>query len=206
MDQYRSATNQRHERVELINSQVEIRKNAKDARAMLTSRERSIASRKICERVALTEAFQRAQLIACYIPMKTEVDTWPLIERAHAQKKRIFAPVTQENFSMVFREYSPEDALIENKMGLQEPVAGLEIDPRDLDLVITPLVAFDDMRHRIGMGGGYYDRAFEFLIHDESITKPLLAGVSLECQRVEKIAPNPWDIPLFRIITESFVY
>jgi 5-formyltetrahydrofolate cyclo-ligase len=104
---------------------------------------------------------------------------------------------------LTFREVRPGSNLIRNDFGLLEPETGAEIDRRRLDLVLTPLVAYDAERRRIGMGGGYYDRTFAFLKNRTLMFKPKLVGLAFNCQRVKKIAENPWDIPLYRIVTES---
>lgn len=135
--------------------------------------------------------------------MPDEVDTWPLIDRAWRMKKRIFAPIIDKNFGMRFRELRPESELIVNWYGLTEPGDGKMIEIRKLDLVITPMVAFDAEGNRLGMGGGYFDRAFSFLRHRRYLFHPKLIGVAFSCQRVEKIAPSPWDIRVFRVVDET---
>ena len=86
---------------------------------------------------------------------------------------------------------------------MREPINGQSVQPDALDLVLTPLVAFDAQKNRIGMGGGYYDRTFSFLEQKPDAIKPVLAGLAFERQRVEKIPSNPWDIPLLHVFTES---
>jgi 5-formyltetrahydrofolate cyclo-ligase len=98
---------------------------------------------------------------------------------------------------------TPDSDLVHNEWGLLEPVSGDVIEPKELDVVLTPLVAFDAERHRIGMGGGYYDRTFAFLHERRRRFRPKLVGLAFDCQRTEKIAVNPWDITLYRVITES---
>jgi 5-formyltetrahydrofolate cyclo-ligase len=149
---------------------------------------------------------QEAQKIACYLPLKTEVDTWPFVSRALAQNKFVFVPVVQKKYSMVFRKISADSEFRTSELGISEPLTAEEIDARELDLVVMPLVAFDSARNRIGMGGGYYDRAFEFAGKDDNTSIPSLIGVAFDCQCVEKISPNPWDIKLSKIITESRAY
>jgi 5-formyltetrahydrofolate cyclo-ligase len=102
-----------------------------------------------------------------------------------------------------FRDTLPETELAKNNLGLWEPVSGTLIDASRLDVVVTPLVAFDRQRNRIGMGGGYFDRTFAFLGDRQHWLRPKLIGVAFECQRVNNIAPNPWDVPVFRVYTES---
>jgi 5-formyltetrahydrofolate cyclo-ligase len=83
------------------------------------------------------------------------------------------------------------------------PISGEEIAARKLDLVLTPLVAFDKNCQRIGMGGGYYDRTFSFLRARQQLLKPKLVGLAFACQQVPEIPANPWDIRLYSVITES---
>ncbi len=147
--------------------------------------------------------FRRSKFVACYLPMPEEVDTWTLIDRAWRMKKRIFAPIIKKNFVMQFCELTAESKLVFNQFGLREPQDGEIIAPRALDLVITPVVAFDDDCNRLGMGGGYFDRTFSFLRHRQYLFHPKLIGLAFSCQRVEKIAPNPWDIRVFRVIDET---
>ena len=94
------------------------------------------------------------------------------------------------------------DELILNKHQIPEPAnkATRYIDPEKLDLVITPLVAFDTNNNRIGKGGGYYDRTFAFR---RTTRKPLLVGVAYELQRLPRIEANTWDIRLDQIITDT---
>ncbi len=186
-------------------SQSQIRAAAKLARANMTPVQRLSASRVIAHRIIACDFFRNADSIACYIPLITEVDTWPIIDCAWKSKKRVFAPVVQKSAALQFRQVQSRNELSANKMGLLEPESGEFISASALDLVLTPVVAFDSERNRIGMGGGYYDRSFSFLRDEGQSFNPLLIGIAFECQFVEKITPNPWDIPLFRIVTQSSV-
>ena len=170
----------------------------------MTPAQRETASQIICERVRRHHSFRAAHNIACYLPMTDEVDTTPLIARAWRANQRIFVPVLRARGRMQFREVRADSMLVRNSMSIWEPDAGTVIEPRALDVVVTPTVAFDAKRHRIGMGGGYYDRAFAFLRHRSSWLQPKLLGVAFACQRVDEIAPNPWDIPLYRVFCDAF--
>jgi 5-formyltetrahydrofolate cyclo-ligase len=180
-----------------------LRFEARKARCSMTAEERERASRRITDRLLNSRYFMSSDTIGCYLPMWDEVDTTAIIERAWRAKKRIFLPVTGAHRFLLFRETLPETQLAMNDFGLWEPVSGKPIDASELDVVITPLVAFDSQRNRIGMGGGYFDRTFAFLRNRRHWLRPRLIGVAFECQRVREIAPNPWDIPVFRIYTES---
>jgi len=180
-----------------------LRIDARKARRSITARERARASRQITDRFLNNRYFIASDTIGCYVSSWEEVDTSAIIERAWRAKKRIFLPVTGTHGYMRFRETMPETDLAMNDFGLWEPVSGRCIDVSELDVVVTPLVAFDSQRNRIGMGGGYFDRTFAFLRNRQYWLRPRLIGVAFECQRVREIAPNPWDIPVFRIYTET---
>ena len=180
-----------------------LRLDARKARQSMTVRERAQASRQITDRFLNSRYFMGSDTIGCYVSMWDEVDTSAIIERAWRAKKRIFLPVTAASRNMRFRETLPQTELAMNDFGLWEPVSGTSIEVRELDVVVTPLVAFDNRRNRIGMGGGYFDRTFAFLRDRQHWLRPKLIGVAFECQRAPKIARNPWDIPVFRIYTES---
>ena len=180
-----------------------LRNDARAARAGLSSEQRKKASQEITDTVIRSSWFRRSKFVACYLPMPDEVDTWPLIKRAWRMKKRIFAPIVEKNFAMRFCELTVESKLVFDQFGLLEPQDGEIIAPRALDLVITPVVAFDDNGNRIGMGGGYFDRTFSFLRNRRYLFHPKLIGLAFSCQRVDKIAPNPWDIRVFRVIDET---
>lgn len=180
-----------------------LRKKALHARRVMSAESRAIASQKICQRVCESREFYASKTLACYLPMDDEVDTREIIERAWRANKRVFVPILRSNTEMFFCKIDPESELERKHFDLWEPTRGLLIDSRLLDLVITPTVAFDNHRNRIGMGGGYYDRCFSFLRHRKKWIRPKLLGVAFQCQQVEKITPNPWDIRLYRIITDK---
>jgi 5-formyltetrahydrofolate cyclo-ligase len=180
-----------------------LRTKALHARREMNVDDRIVASKKICDRVTSSQTFLSARLVACYLPMSDEVDTRLIIERAWRANKRIFVPITHDKGKMFFREIRPDTTLRRNRMAIWEPETGEFISPRQLQLVVTPTVAFDGSNHRIGMGGGYYDRCFSFLRHRRHWIKPKLIGVAFDCQKVEKISPNTWDIRLYRTISEA---
>jgi 5-formyltetrahydrofolate cyclo-ligase len=187
----------------MVQLQYQLRAYGHNARRKLSAGERQLASETIAAKVARAAWFQRSRNIGCYLGTAVEVDTWPIIARAWAMKKRIFAPVVEKKSIMRFRELSPKCSLKDGPLGILEPEDGLLVDPRQLDLVLTPLAAFDAENNRIGMGGGYFDRTFSFLNGRRHLFHPKLIGLAFACQKVAKIPPNPWDIRLFTVISES---
>ena len=181
----------------------ELRSVASSARKLLKPEERKCASQTICAIAAGTAPFKRAELIAFYLANNSEVNCEELLKCAWIMKKRVFVPTIQKNLKLNFVEFHRDSKTRPNKFGIYEPVEGVKIDPRELDLVFAPVVAFDLRKNRIGMGGGYYDRTFSFLLSDQRASKPQLVGLAFDCQCVDAFGASPWDIPLFQLISES---
>jgi 5-formyltetrahydrofolate cyclo-ligase len=171
-------------------------------RKKLPEQIRAEYSLKICRRFLSSALFFRCENIGCYLSLADEVDTSMIFERAWRAGKQIFVPVIQARQKMRFVQIKRNTRLERNQFGIWEPVSGSEISPKDLDVVVTPLVAFDKKLDRIGMGGGYFDRNFAFLKGKHLWLRPKLAGFAFECQKVEKITPKPWDIRLYSVFTE----
>ncbi len=169
----------------------------------MTAAERASASAIICERIIRSHEFGACKLLGAYLPMRDEVDTTRIIDRAWRAQKRVFVPATDTHGAMNFCEISPDTVVARNRYGVWEPASGVIIDSRDLDIVITPVVAFDDSRRRIGMGGGYYDRCFHFLRNRRKWLRPKLIGVAFACQESAAIKHDSWDVPLYSVVTEN---
>jgi 5-formyltetrahydrofolate cyclo-ligase len=154
-----------------------------------------------------TASFRRARRIGLYWPIDGELDTRPLLAHALAAGKQVYLPgfAGCPPGQMRWRPLAPGLPLRRLRFGVTEPVAPRRaIDPRRLDLVFTPLVAFDDHGHRLGMGGGFYDRCFAFLAGPAR--RPELIGLAYHFQRVPEIQAQPWDVPLAAVITERGVF
>jgi 5-formyltetrahydrofolate cyclo-ligase len=136
--------------------------------------------------------FQNSHHVALYTAIQGEIDMSSLIKQAWSQGKSCYLPVL-DGKQLRFIHYRPTTPMKRNQFGILEPIVGDIILPRHLDLVLMPLVAFDRHYHRIGMGGGYYDRTFAI---DKNQASPYLMGVAHRCQQVQKITPAAWDVPL----------
>jgi 5-formyltetrahydrofolate cyclo-ligase len=112
-------------------------------------------------------------------------------------------PILTDSNALRFVRYDENDELHLNKYSIPEPVnISREIISTQLDMVITPLVAFDLNGYRLGAGGGYYDRTFEFL-HNKNNKKPQIIGLAYSAQQAEIIPVDPWDILLNGVLTEK---
>ena len=162
------------------------------------------------ERLKKQRLFINSRHIAVYIPMHGEISPLLLADLARQMGKSVYLPVLMpflEN-RLWFAPWEDNQAMQTNRFGIPEPCYhGRHIIPASqLDLVITPLVAFDQQCHRIGMGGGYYDRTFSFLRFRRYWHTPKLVGIAYEFQKMNRIIAQPWDVPLHAVVTEKKIY
>lgn len=151
---------------------------------------------------------RNSRRIAAYIAADGEMDPQPLIENLWSLGKAVYLPVLVPftRNRLWFARYTPESRLVINRFGIPEPDRAELVRAGALDLVLTPLVAFDHTGHRIGMGGGFYDRSFAFLRTRRHWHKPRLLGIAYGFQQQSVITAAPWDVPLDAIATETGVH
>lgn len=174
-----------------------LRREMRLRRRALCGSRRTLATRAIVERIKCLPAFRAAQRIALYWPADGEPDLRALAAHAWAHGKRLYLPVVGHAGTMRFAPWTRQGRLRRNGFGIPEPVAQRRTGAATLDLVIVPLVAFDAGCNRLGMGGGYYDRALQ-----RRRRRPVLAGAAFALQRVSALPRQPWDIPLDLVVTE----
>ncbi len=137
-------------------------------------------------------------VVAGYMPMRNEADPLPLMRRLAERGARIALPVVATRAApLIFRAWRDGDALIDGPYGTRHPdSAAPEVVP---DIVLTPLAAFDRRGHRIGYGGGYYDRTLAGL----RAARPIVAaGVAFAVQEVETVPASPHDAIIDVILTD----
>jgi 5-formyltetrahydrofolate cyclo-ligase len=179
-----------------------LRRQLRAKRRALPDAIRIQADRSIHAFIKSLPEYRRARRVALYLAFDGEPSLEALVEAARRHRKRIYVPVLR-GMTMTFAELEHGAKLAANFFGIMEPKVGAKIDARDLDLVLTPLVAFDDRGVRVGVGRGYYDRAFAFLRHRSHWRRPKLLGVAYELQRVAPLTPSSWDVPLWGVVTEA---
>jgi 5-formyltetrahydrofolate cyclo-ligase len=170
-------------------------------RRALSPTERVRADRTLCGHIRSSTAFRAARRVGVYIAFDGEPDLRALIDGAAGRAKKFFVPVLA-SAKMRFVELPRRARLAKNFFGILEPRGGRAVDARTLDLVLTPLVAFDSRGTRLGVGRGYYDRRFAFLGPRRRWIKPKLLGIGYAFQEVPPLETRPWDIPLWGIVTE----
>lgn len=136
-----------------------------------------------------------------------EIDPALLLAAAQRRGKACYLPVLSPVGvpRLRFKRWRKGEGLRTNFYGIAEPRTGRLCPPRLLSLVLLPLVGFDAAGNRLGMGKGYYDRTFAFRRHSKR-ERPALLGLAHECQRVEKLEVEAWDLPLEGIVTDQTWY
>ena len=155
--------------------------------------------------MAFYHIFKISLHVACYLPTQDEFDTAAIIEAIWHANKQCYLPVLcdEKDKFLQFVKYQYGDSLRRNKYKILEPTnLSRKIIASELDLVITPLLAFDLHGHRLGTGGGYYDRTFAFL-RDAVIRKPFMLGLGYTVQQTESLPAEEWDIRLDAVLTEK---
>lgn len=174
------------------------------ARLALDHAARERHSAAICRHLSHSPLWHAARRIGLYFAAAAEVDVSDLFVEAFASGRMVYVPVVGATGRMHFVRLSRDANLVRNRYGIWEPErASNAISARQLDLVVTPLAAFDEAGNRIGMGAGYYDRCFTVLRHRRHWLHPKLVGAAFSCQRVSAIPAATWDIPLFAVATEN---
>lgn len=161
-------------------------------RRILTPEQVAADSARIMSQIEQMSAFREAQSVLLYYPIHNEVDLRPLLTKYEGQKTFLL-PVTHRR-SMEIRPYDGEDMMRKGRLGVPEPQTPTYHGK--IDLIIVPGVVFDQHCHRIGRGGGYYDRFLSKQHHAKVI------GVCYGFQLKKHDIPHGWhDIKVDRVVT-----
>jgi len=181
-----------------------LRREMRVRRKSLPKSERAAVSRQFARHCALL--LRPGRRIAIYLPQGGEADPAEIIRRARLRSCILYLPVVTDyrRHRMRFVRFDEGARLRLNRHRILEP------DPADapaipvqlLDLVVLPLVAFDEWGWRLGSGAGFYDRHLHHLRLGRRWRRPKLIGLAYEFQCVPRIEPSPWDVPLDAVLTQ----
>lgn len=164
--------------------------------------EQASAARQLCEILTQLPCFEQSQRLGLYWASDGEIDLEPLFRAAWREGKQTFLPVITGPGVMEYRRHGAGESLQTNRYGIAEPRSGREgCATAELNLIIAPLVGFDREGHRLGMGGGYYDRALA-----NGTGQPMVIGAAHSCQELESVPTASWDRPLQGVATENAYY
>ncbi|BFN25986.1 putative 5-formyltetrahydrofolate cyclo-ligase [Pseudomonas sp. SCT] len=187
-----------------------LRRKLRQARRQLTPAQQRLAARRLYRQLAQHPLFRRARHIALYLPNDGEIDPRPLLHAAQRRGKATYLPVLNPwpRTRMVFQRIEPGERLRRNRFGIPEPVIRTARQRRvwALDLLLMPLVGFDGNGGRLGMGGGFYDRSLAYRAMRKKSHKPTLLGLAHECQRVDQLPLESWDVALQATVTDQGWY
>lgn len=172
-----------------------IRKKMIHDRLLYLPEDLKIANDAIYQKLINHPWFVKAQTIGIYVSYKNEVDTHQIIKEYCNQK--VIAVPKVSGKTMDFYQIHSFDELSIGAYSLLEPPTTNFISKQQIDLLIVPMVAFDDKNHRIGYGGGFYDRYLQ-----EYAGKSI--GLAYHFQQVETMDVEVHDIPMDVIVTDQY--
>ena len=184
----------------------ELRKLMLQRRRAFSAEEVQQRSQRIADLFFQTFQLQPGQTVHVFLPIirNNEVNTWCIIEQLRLEhpEVRVAVPVTDaEQLVLTHHHLTEESVLVENPWGIPEPQNAHIIHAHEVDVVLIPLLAFDQVGHRVGYGKGFYDRFLADCRPDV-----LKIGLSLEPPVAGIADPNPFDVPLDYAITPEEVW
>jgi 5-formyltetrahydrofolate cyclo-ligase len=181
----------------LASRKAKLRKELRQRRRALPLAQRRQAARRAALHLAHACRRWQVRAVALYLGVAEELDTRPLIEALRGLRPgmRLYAPRVGRDHALHFTRLGPP--LVRNRYGIREP-AVLRRPPR-LDLIVLPVVGFDEAGRRLGMGGGYYDR---LLARSRATRRPLRVGYAFASQEVRAVPAAAHDVRLDAIVTE----
>jgi 5-formyltetrahydrofolate cyclo-ligase len=195
----------------------QLRKEFKHKRATLSDEHQQACAQNIVEVALAHKLFEHRKRVAIYISQGGELNTHLLIEYLWSQDIEVYLPLLHPFCKgyLVFIRYTRNSVMTENKYGIPEPALDVTaLCPLiDLDIIFTPLVAFDSLGNRLGMGGGYYDRTLQHpqsrnngeTAYSSSI-QTRIVGLAHDIQKTSALPCEVWDIPLPEVLTPTNFY
>lgn len=176
-----------------------LRKHLRSQRRQLTESEQTQAAEHVNQQFIsnLASHLSKQANLALYLTNDGEISPSAICEWCWANDVNVFLPVL-DGQALVFARYTADCEWQKNSFGILEPIDSTPATGSEMDMVLMPLVGFDDQGGRLGMGGGFYDRTFE-----NKAQRTQLIGLAHDCQEVERLPVESWDVPLGGILTPS---
>ena len=180
-----------------------LRNDLRARRRQLDEAERQVMDASINHFLTSFIAKHRPATIAAFWSFDGEAGLLPALELASQQGSQIVLPVISNSpasKTLLFRQWSPDTVMKTNSFGIPEPEDTPEVLLANIDLVLIPLVAWDETGGRLGMGAGFYDRVLQPFSQSDT---PIRTGVAYQLQKVATVPNEPWDIRLHRVLSET---
>ena len=186
-----------------------LRQSIRQKRRALSPQQQATAAHNLLTEIKKIPAIYKSKHLALYLPNDGELDPTPIVQWCWKMKKAVYLPVLHplSHNRLWFVRYTHRTPMTRNIYGILEPKTPYRcIRPaKMLDIVLLPLVAFDEQGGRLGMGGGYYDRTFSF-IRQYNAQRPRLIGLAHDLQKVDKLPIESWDVPLSCVVSDAGCY
>lgn len=171
----------------------ELRREIREKKRAMTEAQIEEKSRRLSELFAASQLYRNAKTIYGYLPYNQEVRTVPMLLQALADGKRVAVPKVYGD-EMKFIYLDDLSAVEKGYAGIPEPVADEPVADDETALVLMPGLAFDPQGHRIGYGGGFYDK---FLAKEPN--HPTLA-LCFDFQMLPELKTEEFDIPVDQVL------
>lgn len=178
----------------------QLRSSIRRLAAQLPLRYREEADRAIAAHLLAMPEYQTADTVFCFVSTAREINTRPILEHTLSSGKRLCVPLCTDPGIMELRQITSLEQLSPGAYGILEPPPDSPAIPVDeVDFAALPCLTCNHLGHRLGQGGGYYDR---FLAHYRG------AAVLLCRERLirEEIPLEPHDCPIPWVLTEVGLY
>ncbi len=173
------------------------RKNRQEADAA----DDGMAARRVAAQVIMLPELDHLKSVAGYYSIKDELDCIVTLKALHAARFELSLPtIVSSDAPLEFRSWDLKSALSDGPFGTKE-ASGDTVTP---NVVLVPLLAFDENGSRLGYGGGYYDRSIEKLRQENPDLVTI--GIAYENQKLARITVDSYDQPMDMVVTEKTTY
>jgi len=174
----------------------ELRRRMRSVRRVLPEDARAARARALSERVVALPEYATARMLAAYVAVRGEANPAAVVAHALGAGKTVALPRV-EGSDLVFHRWSEGDVLVENADGIPEPSSDAAVvAPETIDLVLVPALAVDARGHRLGYGGGYYDRALPRLARAHKV------AFVYDFQLLAELPDTRGDVPVDRVVSD----
>jgi 5-formyltetrahydrofolate cyclo-ligase len=184
-------------------SRQSLRASLRARRAALPPAARLHAAAAVAAQLARLPLLHSARRVAIYWAVAGELPLLHVTSALQAAGQEIYLPVVLGGGQLAFARWQTGADLKPNRFGIPEPVAADRVAANALDLALLPLLAFDRSGHRLGSGGGYYDRSFAFLANQSRPARPQLIGIAYAFQELPALTTAPWDIAVDFVASDA---
>lgn len=182
----------------MAEAKARLRADMRARRAGLSPADAAAAGAQVARRIESLPAVAGAQRVAAYRAVRGEI---PLEELLEGDRPEVFTVPRVAGEDLEFVAWHEGLTFEPGSFGIPEPVDGELVAFADHDVVLVPLTAFDGSCHRLGQGGGFYDRALAAV--PPGSARPVTAGVAYSFQQVDEVPRDPWDMPLDAVVTDA---